>query len=169
MHHRVEVIWNIEVVCFHFCEVSFCSGPDVFSVDPDIKVSVASTLLVPEAECVDELVLDEALVDASVVKRYLLRPSNSSNPGPTSTSLIDVEVVSLACTRNKADAGPRVELTDGVVNDVLLVGVVAITYSIRHENFLTRLWPFTVCADSCIPCVCRGNISFRKKVSHVFV
>lgn len=153
MHNRVVVIWNIEVVCFHFCEVSFFSELHIFRVDLDIKVPVVSTLLVPEAECVDELMLNEAVVNASIVKRYLLSPSNSSNPGPTSPSLIDAEVVSLACTRNKPDAGPRVELTDGVVNRGLLGGGVAITYSIRHLNFLTRLWPFTVTADSCIPCV----------------
>lgn len=66
MHHRAVVIWSIEVVCILFVKVMFKITDDIFIVDLYINVSVTSTLLMPEAECMEEFMLNDAVIDASI-------------------------------------------------------------------------------------------------------
>lgn len=69
MHNRGVVVRDIEVVCVFLLKVLFLAVEDVFIVDLDVNVPVSSTLFVPEADCVNELMLNDAILNASVTER----------------------------------------------------------------------------------------------------
>lgn len=69
MHNRGVVIRYIEVVCSQLMEVTFLSVHDVFIVDLDVNVPVSSTLLMLEADSVNELMLNDAFLNASLTER----------------------------------------------------------------------------------------------------
>lgn len=60
---------------------------DIFPVDPDILVPVAPCMLMVEAQCVEELVLNDPMIKTTIHRqRNHLLTSISANSGPAPTS-----------------------------------------------------------------------------------
>ena len=133
VHDGGVVVRGAQVVGVLPVEVVNIVGVDVVPVDADILVTVASGLLVLETQGMVDLVLDDAVVEAApTVEREHLLASDSSQRREAAAFVLDADVVLLALTRLKADAGlvvvglhgpldlqelPRSEVAAGGVGD----------------------------------------------------
>lgn len=166
MHDRGVVIGHVEVVCFQLLEVSLQSSLNVLEVDCDVNVPVTSALLVKEAEHVNQLVLDDAISNASIPQRNFLIPPSLTNQRPASRLFHNADVVRLIFVGHETDAGAQVEAVDSAADRRLVGAAEGIAHCVRDLNQRAGLWPPAVITDSSIPCLWDDDISFNEVVLH---